>query len=172
MSDFLPTGLPGYTISRQGVVMADECTLQFGRNTKKLPKRIIKAHLFKCGYFMIHFPNKKRVYLHRLIAQVFIPNPENKYYVNHINGIKTDNRIENLEWVTAKENSRHAFDTGLNVGIPRYGKDNPAYKFPTQTIKKVKNAKGKYTLAATSKKYGISVSHVWQIQNNLNRTIQ
>ena len=55
----------------------------------------------------------KRVLIHRLVAVAFITNPSEKAEVNHINGNKLDNRVENLEWVSREENIRHAYDNGL-----------------------------------------------------------
>ena len=57
---------------------------------------------------------KKQYTMHRLVAISFIPNPENKKEVNHINGVKNDNSVYNLEWCTREENCIHSFNTGLS----------------------------------------------------------
>ena len=73
-------------------------------------------HNFRGGYPSVTLYNdtmKKRHTIHRLVTEYFIPNPLNKRTVNHINGIKDDNRIENLEWATDQENISHGYQLGL-----------------------------------------------------------
>lgn len=76
---------------------------------------VLKPGIASNGYYTIVVcagGKHTTVCMHRLIAESFIPNPDGKRFVNHINSIRTDNRIENLEWCTPAENSQHAFKAG------------------------------------------------------------
>lgn len=78
--------------------------------------RILESQLNPKGYLVTRVTinrEKRNFKPHRLVAKYFIPNPENKEQVNHINGVKTDNRLENLEWCTNYENAHHAIDNNL-----------------------------------------------------------
>jgi len=94
---------------------------------KKSISKFIKIVNNRYQYVML---NNKSYLLHRLIAEAFIPNPKNLPQINHINGIKTDNCIENLEWCTSSENNKHAYLIGLNRGsaLGKIGKAHASSK--------------------------------------------
>jgi len=100
-----------------------------------------KGEIDKDGYIRVFLTSKdenlrKRFILHRLVAMTFIPNPENLPVVNHKNGIKLDNSIENLEWTTVTENNRHAYKTGLN-SIEESTKRLPRFKGEKHAMSKL-----------------------------------
>ena len=96
-----------YSVSNTGLVM----------NSKT--NYILKANKSRKGYLLVGIENHS-CKVHRLVAEAFIPNPENKPQVNHIDGNKSNNDVSNLEWVTQEENMKHAVDTGL-LELPKGG---------------------------------------------------
>jgi len=101
-------GFPNYTINEDGKIYSE------------YKKRYIKPHINSAtGYFVIDLQvagKRIKCYLHRLLCEAFHKNsnPQSKIYVNHKDGNKTNNTLENLEWCTPSENTQHAYDEGLN----------------------------------------------------------
>lgn len=105
----------------------------------------------------------KQTSVHRLIATIFIPNPENKTQINHKNGIKNDNRVENLEWVTASENTLHALDNGLQN---TRGRNHPMSKLTEDDILVIRDLKiSGFRASEIAKMYTISNSNIHDIIN-------
>lgn len=129
-----------YQISNLGRIksLAREIYLPKRNIIRKLKDTILSPKTDKQPYHNVNLykdykPKLTRV--HVLVAETFIPNPNNKPFVNHINGIKKDNRVENLEWVTHYENMTHAFNTGL---IPN-GERNHKSKLTDNDVIEIKD---------------------------------
>lgn len=118
----------------------------------------------QCGYLVVDLGLNgviKRHLVHRLIASAYLENNLNKPQVNHINGIKTDNRLENLEWATRSENQKHSINIGLRSAK---GEKNSQSKLNEQSVIEIfkSNEKVKYL----SRKYNVSASTISEIKRS------
>lgn len=116
----------------------------------------------KDGYQVITV-GKRLIYLHRHIAEKHIPNPENKCCVNHIDGNRSNNEIENLEWVTHLENAIHARENklwGQNIVKKR--------KLTLEQVAEIKNKyiAHQYKIKMLAEEYSVSYKTIWDVVNN------
>lgn len=112
-----------YQVSNTGKVRSVEHYDRFGRLYEQVE---LTPHVSRNGYLTLCLKaggKRKMVLVHRLVACAFIPNPDNLSDVNHMDGDKTNNNINNLEWCTHSYNQYHAYANGLNHGSRKLGID-------------------------------------------------
>lgn len=152
---------PEYYVTENGDIYS-----RYINNKHNQAGRIKKIKPDSCGnkYLCVRLyknTKKHKEYIHRLVASAFIPNPENKCDVNHKNGIKTDNHVENLEWTTRSENNIHAYRVlgKKNNTFGKFGKDNPKSKIVLQ-IKDGKIIREFYGISEAQRKTGINSGNI------------
>ena len=149
-----------YMVSNQGRIMGTPKPNNFGH--------FLKLNTKKTGYVNVCLckENKKSGFaVHRLVANAFLPNPDGKPEVNHINGDRSDNRIENLEWVTRSENEKHAYRVlGKKPNAPWKGRPRAfARMFTPEQVASIRA--DTRPSRAVAEEYGVSHTTVKNIRN-------
>ena len=128
-------------------------------------KKVVYDSKNDYGYVELWKNNKgKKFRIHRLVAETFIPNTLGKEQVNHIDGDKKNNCVSNLEWVTPKENIRHAIENDLSS--IKYGSKNLASKLKEEDVKYIReNAGINKSVKELSEIYNVSKTTIYNIIN-------
>lgn len=159
-----------YQVSNKGRIKSLKRTIigRWGKE-REVKEKIIKV--FLCGAYPFTGlrkkgeSNKTTVILHKVMAQAFIPNPENKPFVNHIDGDKTNFDFSNLEWVTAKENSQHAVRTGLLTHNHTTGENNFHCRLTEVKVREI------YRLSKEDKLHEVLIANKYSIGRGTVRDI-
>ncbi len=148
---------PGYYINNSGELYSD---YRFKFKQMKPTKNSV-------GYMQVQLcKNKKHInkLIHRLVAEAYIHNNNESFVmINHINGIKHDNRVENLEWCDSTRNNQHAYQTGLNSCK---GTKNSQCKLSSEDVRKIRELYPDMRIIDISKLYNVCESSISQIVHN------
>lgn len=153
-----------YCVSNMGRVKSVKRLIRRNDGTiQKTRSHILRLHQTGNGYYQVQLSkNNKSKYLlvHRLVAEAFLSNPENKKQVNHKDGNKKNNNVDNLEWMTCSENALHAFSNNLR-------KVNKTYKLTPEEMDYVKThymfRHSEYNSNALGKKFGVSGTTIMRV---------
>lgn len=163
-------GFEDYKLNRQGVLISKN-RISLHSNGKKctVKERKLKPQLDNTGYIVFGLRNRekqtKKVYLHRILCELFIPNPDNKPCVNHKDGVKLNNSLHNLEWCTYKENNNHAFEKKLNttIGSRLKGKTGEkCHNYGKRNKKVYSNTKEYINIKEASKDLNLTKGYLYQ----------
>lgn len=168
-------GFPNYLVSSDGRIWSKTRIIKRPSGNYLRHGHFMEGRDDTHGYLTVCIKNReqrKNVKIHRLVAIAFIENPENKREVNHINGIKTDNRKLNLEWMTSKENKSHAWNMGLYTKQDRSklsGENNPTSKFTEDQVREIRKIYGQGGISqkALGKLYNTSQAQIFYIVNRI-----
>ena len=157
-----------YQVSNFGNVKSLDRKGLFGTQNVIYKSRILKQKILNMGYYSVNLSKKSKVKtytVHRLVGKAFIDNPKNKATINHIDGDKLNNRVDNLEWCTMNENFEHAY----KIGLTKYN----------QSARKVmmldKNGVGVicfYSAYRAAKTMNISESALHNVLSNKSKTVK
>lgn len=115
-----------HMVSSYGRIRSISRIVRCGGSYRSVPERILKIGVGSRGYPKVQLKHRGRTYnVHRLVAEAFIPKPEWATQVNHIDGEKTNNRADNLEWVNQSMNQAHAYSIGLQRPFSLGGPSHP-----------------------------------------------
>lgn len=169
--------IPGYEgyyqVSNYGNIKSlDRVIKEKTGKTQTIKGRVLKQRINPGGYCYVGLRKngvKATFAIHQLVAQTFLDNPENKPTVNHINGIKTDNNISNLEWATYSENLSHAYNSGLRTAasLQTVGNKNYKRKLKSEQVIEIKRllAAGSLTHKEIATKFSVARSTITEIKS-------